>query len=201
MDARDQNARKNVMKFRNKYYIMRHGQAISNIRDVVSCWPEKFKNPLTKTGIAAIKESAKKLDDKNINLIFASPLLRTKQTAEIVGKRLKIKVKLDKRLREIDFGVFNSKPVDDVWNFFNGEKERIKKNMPKGEKYPEILKRMYDFIKSTDKKYKGKNILVVSHEGTLFLLEGKLKGFSLEKTIEEYPFEKRIHKGEIREIN
>ena len=97
------------MRLRNKYYIMRHGQAISNVKALCSCWPEKFKNPLTKLGKELIKGSAKKLLNEKINLIFASPLLRTEQTAEIVGKLIKIKPKYDKRLREMGFGIFNNK--------------------------------------------------------------------------------------------
>ena len=52
-----------------------------------------------------------------------------------------------------------------------------------------------------NKKYKGKNVLIVSHEGPLFLLQGKLEGLSLKETIKKYPFGKRIRKGEIRELN
>lgn len=189
------------MKFNNKYYILRHGEALSNVREIVSSWPEKFNNHLTKKGIETIEDSAKKLKDKNIDLIFASPLLRTKQTAEIIGKHLKVKVKLDKRLREIDFGIFSGGSIEKMWKSFKGEKERIKKGPPKGETYLEILERMMDFLKNVDKKYKGKNILIISHEGPLFLLQGKAMGFSLEKTIKEFTPQKRIHKGEIRELN
>ena len=63
------------MKLRNKYYIMRHGQAISNVKALCSSWPETFYNPLTKTGRETVEESAWKLMGKNIDLIFASPLL------------------------------------------------------------------------------------------------------------------------------
>ena len=191
------------MKLKNKYYIIRHGQAESNVKAVCSCWPEKFKNPLTKLGKETIKESAGKLKDKNINLIFASPLLRTQQTAEIICKALKIKTKIttDKRLREMGFGIFNGISLESMWKSFKGEEERIKKGPPKGESYAEILERMVESIKDIDKKHKGKNILIVSHEGPLFLLQGKAMGLSLKQTIEEFPLEKRIHKGEIRGLN
>jgi broad specificity phosphatase PhoE len=189
------------MKLNNKYYILRHGQAISNVKDIVSCWPEKIRNPLTRRGKEMIKESAKKLLDKKIDLIFASPLLRTNQTAEIIGKALKIKPKLDKRLREMGFGIFNGGLGEKMWKHFKGEEERIKKGPSKGESYSEILKRVMSFLKDINKKYKGKNILIVSHEGPLFLLQGKLEGLSFKETIKKYPFEKRIHKGEIRELN
>jgi broad specificity phosphatase PhoE len=189
------------MKLKNKYYILRHGEALSNVRDIVSSWPEKFENHLTNKGKKTIKESAEKLKDKNINLIFSSDLLRTRQTAEIVGKKLKIKPKLDKRLREINFGVFSGGSIEKMWNYFKGEEERIKKAPAKGESYPKILKRMMSFLKDTDKKYKGKNILIISHEGPLFLLQGKVMGFFLAETIKKFTPQSRIHKGEIRELN
>ena len=28
------------MKLNNKYYLLRHGEAKSNVKNVVSCWPE-----------------------------------------------------------------------------------------------------------------------------------------------------------------
>ena len=195
------------MKLNNKYYILRHGEALSNVKDIVSSWPEKFNNHLTKKGREMIKESAQQLKNTcaeqglSINLIFTSPLLRTKQTAEIVGEALKIKPKIDKRLREVGFGKLSNGPIDTLWNFFKNEEERIKKRPPKGETYVEILDRLINFLKDTDKKYKNKNILIISHEGPLVLLEGKVMGLSLKETIKKFPSEKRIHKGEIRELN
>ena len=58
------------MKLNNKYYILRHGEAVSNVKDVISCWPEKFYNPLTPKGVAKIKKVAKELKNKKIDLIF-----------------------------------------------------------------------------------------------------------------------------------
>jgi broad specificity phosphatase PhoE len=195
------------MKLRNKYYILRHGQAISNVKGLCSSWPEKFKNPLTELGKETIKESAQKLkkncaeQGRSIDLIFASPLLRTKQTSEIAGKILKVKPRPDKRLREIGFGVFNNHHLEGMWKYFKTEEQRIKQSPPKGETYQEILERMMSFLKDTDKKYKGKNILIVSHEGPLFLLQGKVMGLSFKETIKKFPLGKRIHKGEVRELN
>jgi len=195
------------MKLKNKYYIMRHGQAISNVKDLCSCWPEKFKNPLTVFGKEMVRESVEKLKEKldlsgqTIDLIFASDLLRTKETAQIVGKIFEIKPKFDKRLREINFGVFNGKNLIGMWKFFKHEEERIKKAPPKGESYTQIVKRMMAVVKDIEKKYKARNILLVSHEGPLFLLQGKIMGFSLKETIDSVMLDKRIHKAEVRELN
>lgn len=180
---------------------MRHGQAISNVKRLCSCWPEEFNNPLTTKGKKDIKASAETLKDKNISLIFHSPLKRTKMSAEIVGKMLKVAPKPDKRLREIQFGIFNNHHLEGMWNAFKTEEERINKGVDGGESYNDILDRMMDFLRETDEKYKGRSILIVSHECPLFLLQGKVMGLTIKETIEQFPTEKRIHKAEIRELN
>lgn len=195
------------MKLDNKYYIMRHGQAISNVKRFCSNWPEKFKNPLTKFGEEMVRESAEKLKEEldsegqTIDLIFTSPLLRTKQTAEIVSKILGVKPKIDRRLREIGFGKFNGKSLYLMWDSFKKEEERINKGADGGETYKQILERMLSLVKEVEKKYKERNVLLVSHEGPSFLLQGKLMGLSIKETIKEFTLEERIHKAEIRKLN
>lgn len=189
------------MKLNNKYYILRHGEALSNVREIVSSWPEKFDNHLTEKGVKMIEKSAEELKDKNIDLIFASDLLRTKQTAETVGKELGLEPEYDKRLREVNFGDFSGKSISKMWEYFEEETERTEKGTPNGENYTEILERLVSFLEDTDKKYKGKNILIISHECPLFLLQGKVMGLSLEETIKNFPREERIHKGEVKELN
>jgi broad specificity phosphatase PhoE len=186
---------------------MRHGQALSNVKALCSCWPEKFKNPLTKLGKQKIKESAEnlkaKLDlsEQTIDVIFNSPLLRCCMTSEIVSKILGVKPKIDKRLREIGFGKFNGKNLEGMWKNFKHEEERINKRKDGEETYKEILERMMAVVKDAEKKYKDRNIMLISHEGPLFLLQGKIMGLSIKETINAFPLDKRIHKGEVRELN
>ena len=179
---------------------MRHGEALSNVRQVVSSWPEKFKNPLTSKGKKQIKKAASKLKHKNITLIFASDLLRTKQTANMVAKALKLTPKFDKRLREIGFGTINSRPAEELL-YLGFEKERLKNSTKRSETYESVLKRVYGFLKETDKKYKGKTILLVSHQCPLWILENKVRGFSLSKGLKQNPEEKRIDRGEKKKHN
>lgn len=189
------------MQLRNKFYIMRHGEALSNVKRLCSCWPEEFNNPLTTIGKKAVKASVETLKGKNISLIFNSPLKRAKMSAEIAGKILKLKNKPDKRLREIQFGKYNNQHLEAMWSAFKTEEERINKGADGGESYNEILNRMVDFLREIDDTYKGRSILIVSHEGPLFLLQGKIMGLSVKETIEQFPTEKRIHKAEVRELN
>jgi len=186
---------------------MRHGQAKSNVKEVCSCWPETFKNPLTIYGKEMVRESAEKLEKslilkgQTVDLIFSSDLLRAQQTANIVGKIFGVKPKFDERLREINFGVYNGKNLIGMWKFFKKEEERIKKAPPGGESYNQIVKRIMGAIKDIEKKYKGRIVVLVSHEGPLFLLQGRAMGLSVKETIENVLLDKRIHKAEIRELN
>ena len=187
------------MKLKNNYYIMRHGHPLNHEKGIVSCWPEKFENPLTGKGIKEVKKSAEDLKDKNIDLIFSSDILRTKETAGIVGKVLKLEPKYDKRLRESNFGIFNGQPREKVQEFF-GPKDimRFNKKPKGGEKYIDIEKRMVGFLKATDKKFKNKVILIVGHELPMMLLEAAVRGVSKE---DFYDHRIKINTAEVVKLN
>jgi len=193
----------------NQYFLLRHGESLRNVKSVASCWPETIKYPLTKKGRDQAKQAAKKLLKKKIDMIFVSDLLRTKETAEIVGKVLGIKPKADKRLREINVGVFNNKKIDDIGEFWNKEKDlshlkyyqrRYHIAPKKGENYSQAEKRVTSFIKEIEKKYKGKKILIVSHQRTITLLEKVVAGYSLKKLIKIILGKKEIKTGEVRKL-
>ena len=54
------------MKLNNKYYILRHGEALSNVREIASSWPETFDNPLTGLGREMVKVAAEKTENTQI---------------------------------------------------------------------------------------------------------------------------------------
>ncbi|MDP2665023.1 MAG: class I tRNA ligase family protein, partial [bacterium] len=170
----------------NTYTLLRHGHSERQVLDIMSSWPEKKALPLTEKGIKQIEKAAKELKKKKIDLIFSSDLLRTKQTAEIVGKALGVTPILEERLREWNVGVLNGKPLTDlgkVWGKPNETSEqhymrRFVEPLPEGESYSQVQKRVYEFLQDVEKKYKGKNILIVSHELPLTLLETTMRGLS-----------------------
>jgi len=187
------------MKLKNHYYILRHGQAFSNQKMIVSCWPEKIYNPLTSQGKKQIKEAAEKLKDKKIDLIFSSDLLRTRQTAEIVSKILKIKPIYDKRLREYNVGVLNGESIAELRETIRA-KDRFSKKPRKGETYNEIKKRMYSFLREKEKKYKDKNILIISHQLPLALLELKIRNLKNKEFFNEN-INLRLSTGQLRKLS
>jgi len=165
----------------NNFYLFRHGHSLRQVKKVASCWPEKFPCSLTEEGKAEVIAAAKRL--KNIDLIFSSDLLRTKESAEIISKETGAKIIFNKRLREYNVGIFNGKNSKLVWEYINKKGNLFSAKPPMGESLMKIRKRMYSFLKEISQKYQNKNILIVSHELPLTILEGSLKGWSLEKIL------------------
>jgi isoleucyl-tRNA synthetase len=182
----------------NKYFLLRHGEADSNKLDICSSWPEKFDSGLTALGKKQVEKTVIGLKKKKIDLIFSSDLLRTKETAEIISKALKLTVKYDKRLREYDMGIFNGEPTEKFHNFIGGDMNKFSKAPEKGETLSDVRKRMMAFVSELEKKHKNKNILIISHGDPLWVLEGAVQGFDEKKIVESA--KKYIKTGEAREI-
>ena len=171
----------------NEYLILRHGETIYQIKkkNMTYPWPEKSPIKLTKRGQKQIREIAKKLKKEKINLIYSSDVFRTRQTAKIVAKELGLKVIFDKRLRDINLGIYQNRPKKEFYQDFPNLKERFSKKPKGGESWSECKKRILNFLKDIDKKYKDKTILIVSHGDPLWLLEGIVKGMTNQELLDE----------------
>jgi len=68
-------------------YLIRHGVAAERGDD----YPDDTKRPLTAEGMSKLRKQAKALDalGVSVDVIISSPLVRTRQTAEIIAKGLK----------------------------------------------------------------------------------------------------------------
>lgn len=63
------------------FYIVRHGQSIANSQKIMQ--GAMIDTPLTTTGQAQAHKTAAKLSQHNFTQVFASPLLRAAQTAQM----------------------------------------------------------------------------------------------------------------------
>ena len=170
----------------NTYFILRHGQTIyqAEQRGIIYPWPEVSPILLTKEGEKQAKEAAEELGKKNIDLIYSSDASRTRQTAGIVNKEIEVEIILDPRLRDIDLGIHKGHPVEEYWQSFSNQEEKLFKRPPQGESWDDVRKRMVGFLEEIDKKHKDKRILIVSHKGPLWFLEVTIKGLDNEKLFE-----------------
>lgn len=186
----------------NTYFLLRHGQTTYQLKKekIIYPWPENEPILLTEEGKKQIGIVAEKLKKEKINLIFSSDITRARQTARIIAQEFKVKVIFDKRLREINVGIFRGKRTKEYHNYFSSPEEILWKTPPQGENLINCQKRIFDFFKEIDKKYKDKKILIISHGDPLWLLEGKIKGLSNEELLKQKFQGKDIKTAEIRKL-
>ncbi|MEL3908737.1 MAG: histidine phosphatase family protein [Treponemataceae bacterium] len=90
-----------------KIIFVRHGRTISNNEKTFS----EETTPLCEAAYTELLETKEKLLNFKYQKIYASPLLRVIQTAEILGIKNPI---LDKRVAERDFGEFKGKTYKQI---------------------------------------------------------------------------------------
>ncbi len=165
------------MKLNNTYYLARHGQAFSNVERWFSSWPEKRISRLTPKGINQAKSNAKYFKNVGLDLIISSDLLRTKQTAKIIAKKTNTRIIFEKGFREIDFGDLNGDSIAKYNAQFKNQEERFDSPPPgTDENFTIAQKRLLEALLKIDKRYKNKNILIVSHASPMWLLESAVQG-------------------------
>ena len=170
----------------NIYFVMRHGEAENNVKNVASSRVEEEFH-LTERGKAQARSATLKLKEKGIELIIASPILRTRETAAIVAGELGISEKAityDARIIETDTGDFSGGPVDAYRGYFSSIREKFTKSTPHGITLEQMKTRLGGFLYETDQKHKGKNILIVTHEYDAWLLEAASRGATNEETVQ-----------------
>jgi len=126
--------------------------------------------PLNSLGVEQINEAAKYLKKFNWDIIITSPLSRAKVSAEIIAKEtgdIKIVEEID--FIERDYGKASGLTLDE-----------IKLSFPDGvieaEPHEELQDRTVSALMKYIKEYDGKNIIIVSHGGTINSVLAYLSG-------------------------
>jgi probable phosphoglycerate mutase len=92
-------------------YLARHGQtAYNHARRFQGLLPV----PLDETGVAQAAELAEEAAGHEFTVLWCSPLLRARQTADIVAARIGLEPIEDGRLVETDAGDWTDRPFADV---------------------------------------------------------------------------------------
>lgn len=79
--------------------------------------------PLNENGLIQATETKNKLLNINIDLIICSPLLRAKQTADIINENRNITIIYDDRIIERGFGELEGVKIEDIdfnsfWDYY-----------------------------------------------------------------------------------
>jgi broad specificity phosphatase PhoE len=104
--------------------------------------------------------------------IYASPLIRAHDTAEIISKSLRVPVTIDPALAEFDFGSLDGLAPEEAYERFP-EMDRfwgptISEPIPGGESSAAVAKRVSEaLIRITADHSPDETIIVVSHQGAI----------------------------------
>lgn len=148
--------------------LARHGETESNRE---RRFQGQLDVPLSDRGREQAHELAALVEGEGLEALYASPLIRAKETAEIVAGRLGLHVRLDDRLKEVDVGEWETRLKDDVaaedpgqWEAFRRAGDEFR--FPGGESFAEQQERVIAAL--VDITQRGDlPALVVCHRGVI----------------------------------
>ncbi len=153
----------------NTIYLVRHGENPANLNNEFSYKLVDYS--LTPKGRLQAQQTAAYFREKNIHAIYASPLKRTRETAEIIAETLGLTVTIVEEFREVNVGALERQPPSiEHWElhdrivaeWFFGRREVT---FPEGENYLMLLQRIRTGFSQILQNKSGKNMIVVGHAG------------------------------------
>jgi|TARA_B110000967_G_C18862863_1_gene550995 broad specificity phosphatase PhoE len=145
-------------------YFIRHGQTEWNaIRRMQGQW----NSDLTELGREQADINGRFLATLGIDYLVASPLDRTRQTADIINQHLELDINYDGRIMEWHCGDWSGELWDDVsikWpkEFAAWQEDQFNYPGPNGENYPDMIKRTSPFLDEVFASQHSR-IAIVSH--------------------------------------
>jgi probable phosphoglycerate mutase len=121
---------------------------------------------LTERGRAEIAAAAERLAEENIAALYASPLQRTRESAEIVSERLGLPIEFRDDLIELDFGewtgtTFAAIRADPRWRSWTQHRSLAK--IPGGETMRAVQFRAVEAILEIAERHRDAACVIVSH--------------------------------------
>lgn len=146
-------------------YVVRHGHTDWNNKKITM---GRKDIPLNKLGIEEAYNTSKLLEGINFDLIICSPLVRARQTADIINKSRNNQIIFDERIVERDMGNLEGKPYtkdnSQIWDI------NINTNSNNIETMEKFKNRVYGFLIEVENTYSDKNILLITHGGVSALI-------------------------------
>src|SRR5881227_1273380 len=159
--------------------MVRHGATVVSVEDRFAGATDV---DLSDEGREQTRRLAKRLDREKIAAVYASPLGRTIETAQILAAPHKLEVQTRDGLREIHHGRWEGMTRREVEEKFPEEAAEWEKDPYTfaplgGESGLAVTARALPALIEIVRQNAGQNILVVSHKATIRLLLSSLLGF------------------------
>jgi probable phosphoglycerate mutase len=163
----------------NNFSVMRHGQSKANVEGIIVSRVENDRSGdygLTELGRKQALTAAQGCGLPAGTLIFSSDFARARQTARIVRDQLgAVDVVLAQALRERCFGAWEGTSTDNyarVWAADEAGTGEAGATQPDGvEPASAVLDRATALVADLERRYSGRDILLVSHGDTLQILQ------------------------------
>ena len=155
-----------------KLYMARHGETDLNNKNVYYGWTDI---KLTSNGELQCTQLKGKLKDFKFDVVISSPLERALKSAQIIsGINIVNIVKMD-NLKEMNFGNWEEMNYLDVKSKYSDDWQSWTDDwqgfcIPGGESFNMLYQRVKKALNEITKKYSGKSLLLVGHEGTLRII-------------------------------
>ncbi len=167
--SRDDLMQRKKLRF-TKVTVLRHGESEGNVKPVYQGNPPG--TPLTKNGQKQAAAGAETLEGETVAVIYASPLMRTQQTAQAVAKVTGAEIKTDDRIRETAFGDYEGKTIDfsDMALVRDKRAKKLAENsiesiyhFPGMETWDHVQSRVAEFLTEVLPHHRGEHIVIVTH--------------------------------------
>lgn len=163
-------------------YLVRHGQTKCNAERK---YYGATESPLTEIGMEQSSKAIKSLSQYHIDVIISSPRQRCTYIAEAVAKKMGIETIVDDRVEEYNFGIFEDTNQDEIVKKYPNEYKSWINNetycLPGGESKDAMHERVFNFAADLLSKYKGKDILIITHHGVIKALICNLLNLTSDK--------------------
>lgn len=152
--------------------LVRHGDAVGT--------KGKFHglvdNPLTAKGRVEAASAADKLAEYKPNMIYTSPLSRTRETARILSSELgNVPIKTSNALKPLDLGDFVGKPIDTNLDKVKQYLSNPSKKIPGGGTVKDWANNYLPFLEQFYKNKSDQTIMFVTHGRNILLSNAYLK--------------------------
>jgi glucosyl-3-phosphoglycerate phosphatase len=146
------------------WYLVRHGETEWN---AASRMQGHLDSQLTPLGRIHARSSGELLERLGVDLMFASPLGRVRETVAIVSEHVSLSAIFDDRLREWSAGEWSGELIaelpmkwPDVWATWDAD--RYHQRPPGGENFLDLIDRAGSFLKDAA-SITGERVAIIAH--------------------------------------
>jgi len=145
-----------------KLYVTRHGETEYSLNNIV-CGSSDC--PLTEKGREQARVLSGDIIAKNlqIGIIYSSPLIRARETAEIIANAISVPLIIDNRLREQNYGAYEGNVKRDDPGLFKA-RQHFANRLCGGDSTLRLAQRVYNFLDEICRDTTMSIPLIVAHD-------------------------------------